>query len=152
MKNNASQIKVLLFAELSEKYGWDEKAKSDPATKVLYRRRSISSDSSPNGSSGSSRICWTSPQSKPTCELRKNQVLWPLRISPVEFLVQSSSTTHNSIWFGCIIASLAIEYKRGLIDGTNSSPADAGDSLINESGDIDFFADFAFFCNLYDAP
>ena len=24
MKNNASQIKVLLFAELSEKYGWDE--------------------------------------------------------------------------------------------------------------------------------
>ena len=25
MKNNASQIKVLLFAELSEKYGWDEK-------------------------------------------------------------------------------------------------------------------------------
>ena len=28
-----------------DKYGWDEKAKSDPATKVLYRRRSISSDS-----------------------------------------------------------------------------------------------------------
>ena len=25
MKNNASQIKVLLFAELCEKYGWDEK-------------------------------------------------------------------------------------------------------------------------------
>ena len=25
MKNNASKIKVLLFAELSEKYGWDEK-------------------------------------------------------------------------------------------------------------------------------
>ena len=24
MKNNARQIKVLLFAELSEKYGWDE--------------------------------------------------------------------------------------------------------------------------------
>ena len=25
MKNKASQIKVLLFAELSEKFGWDEK-------------------------------------------------------------------------------------------------------------------------------
>ena len=50
MKNNASQIKVLLFAELSEKYGWDEKYLSldlieDKKAKSILKHINISHQS-----------------------------------------------------------------------------------------------------------